>query len=115
DGNEQCDDGDTKAGNGCSEECRVEDGFVCRGWPSKCERTATPRLPKPVDSANSPASIGISRTCTSGTVRMEFHPGREGECGMPPAGTLPGPDGVMWWQAGSELGVPLNCSCKANR
>ncbi|MFO0552401.1 MAG: DUF4215 domain-containing protein [Polyangiaceae bacterium] len=34
---ELCDDGNSVAGDGCSEECRVESGFVCNGSPSICE------------------------------------------------------------------------------
>jgi len=33
----ECDDGDTVPGDGCSNECTVEPGYVCLGEPSFCE------------------------------------------------------------------------------
>lgn len=33
---EQCDDGGTEAGDGCSATCVVEQGFTCEGEPSEC-------------------------------------------------------------------------------
>ncbi len=35
-GSEVCDDGGTVAGDGCSNTCNVESGFVCSGTPSVC-------------------------------------------------------------------------------
>lgn len=37
DGNEECDDAGTAAGDGCDAACLVEDGFDCNGEPSVCE------------------------------------------------------------------------------
>ena len=36
DGNEACDDGNKKNGDGCSSRCSIEDGWICRGAPSTC-------------------------------------------------------------------------------
>jgi cysteine-rich repeat protein len=33
---EQCDDGDTSGGDGCSAACTIEPGFTCSGQPSAC-------------------------------------------------------------------------------
>jgi len=35
-GDEECDDGDSRDGNGCSSSCKVESGWTCTGSPSKC-------------------------------------------------------------------------------
>ena len=34
--NEDCDDGNTEPGDGCSEVCDIEEGWVCTGSPSVC-------------------------------------------------------------------------------
>jgi len=43
---EQCDDGNTANGDGCSSECKVEDGFVCTGGdietPDACRNVISP-------------------------------------------------------------------------
>ena len=36
---ELCDDGNTKAGDGCSDTCKIELGFKCSGSPSQCTPT----------------------------------------------------------------------------
>ena len=36
DGDERCDDGNTRDGDGCSSSCRVEDGWFCFHEPSTC-------------------------------------------------------------------------------
>ncbi len=36
-GSEQCDDGNTRSGDGCSSSCQVEQGWVCSGQPSSCQ------------------------------------------------------------------------------
>ena len=36
---EQCDGGDTDAGDGCSSDCKLESGWSCTGEPSKCKQT----------------------------------------------------------------------------
>jgi cysteine-rich repeat protein len=35
-GAEECDDGDTVDGDGCSSSCKIERGWSCNGNPSKC-------------------------------------------------------------------------------
>jgi cysteine-rich repeat protein len=37
-GAEECDDGDTVDGDGCSSSCKVERGWSCNGNPSKCSQ-----------------------------------------------------------------------------
>lgn len=37
DGADDCDDGNTTAGDGCSATCTVEPGYICSGSPSMCE------------------------------------------------------------------------------
>jgi cysteine-rich repeat protein len=39
DGTEQCDDGNTMNGDGCSSTCHIENGFLCSGMPSHCTCT----------------------------------------------------------------------------
>ena len=34
---EQCDDGNSADGDGCSSGCLIEAGFVCSGQPSRCK------------------------------------------------------------------------------
>src|SRR5262245_66603296 len=36
---EQCDDGNTTNGDGCSSTCTIEPGFTCSGEPSVCTPT----------------------------------------------------------------------------
>jgi cysteine-rich repeat protein len=38
-GNEQCDDGNAKTGDGCSATCQIEKGYNCTGSPSVCSST----------------------------------------------------------------------------
>jgi cysteine-rich repeat protein len=40
DGAEECDDGDVSPGDGCSDVCQVEAGYVCQGEPSVCPEPA---------------------------------------------------------------------------
>jgi cysteine-rich repeat protein len=37
-GAEECDDGDTVDGDGCSSACKIERGWSCSGNPSKCQQ-----------------------------------------------------------------------------
>ncbi len=64
---EACDDGNTKAGDGCSAVCAKEPGFTCTGTPSTCGavcgdgvQTAT----EACDDGNTTAGDGCSATCT---------------------------------------------------
>lgn len=40
-GTEQCDDGDSQGGDGCSAICQVESGWTCVGEPSVCSEIST--------------------------------------------------------------------------
>ena len=33
---EECDDGNTDLDDGCSEECKIEEDYICKGVPSNC-------------------------------------------------------------------------------
>ena len=39
---EQCDDGNTKSGDGCGVACAVESGYTCEGEPSQCRAVRRP-------------------------------------------------------------------------
>lgn len=39
---EECDDGDTTNGNGCSASCTIEDNYVCTGGTTTSPDTCTP-------------------------------------------------------------------------
>lgn len=39
---EQCDDGNRRIGDGCSERCTTEEGWICAGSPSICRLRRTP-------------------------------------------------------------------------
>ncbi|CAE7559633.1 GAT1 [Symbiodinium natans] len=69
---EECDDGNLIDGDGCSRDCRIEDGFTCptRGWPSVL---LTPCVPicgdglrvagEECDDNNTQSGDGCSPTC----------------------------------------------------
>lgn len=57
-GTEECDDGGTADGDGCSSLCQVEPGFTCPGEPSVCV---------PVDPATTPRTIYWAASAT-GTI-----------------------------------------------
>ena len=64
---EQCDDGGTKAGDGCSPRCQFEPGFKCQGAPSVCTPTVCgDRLQEGAetcDDGNQEPFDGCSATC----------------------------------------------------
>lgn len=43
-GDEECDDGFTVDGDGCSETCTVEEGWTCTDSPSVCTTTCGDKL-----------------------------------------------------------------------
>ena len=53
---EECDDGDTTPGDGCSEYCKIESGWTCEGEPSVC--TELPAVPSM--SATGVAVLGVA-------------------------------------------------------
>lgn len=57
---EQCDDGNTIDGDGCSSTCQVEDGFVCTGEPSLCEMNEDSSLSSSLSSSSSSSVLGAS-------------------------------------------------------
>lgn len=52
-GTEACDDGNTDAGDGCSDVCAIEDGWECSGEPSMCTEIEVP--PEPTESSTNTA------------------------------------------------------------
>ncbi|MDD5025813.1 MAG: DUF4215 domain-containing protein [Candidatus Peribacteraceae bacterium] len=66
-GAEECDDGDTDAGDGCSATCTVETGYSCAGEPSVCTVVCGDGLivgSEACDDSNVTAGDGCSATCT---------------------------------------------------
>lgn len=66
-GNEQCDDGNTAANDGCSATCTVESGWACTGTnPSTCSTTCGDGQVQPgedCDDGNTTPADGCSATC----------------------------------------------------
>ncbi|MCA9529032.1 MAG: DUF4215 domain-containing protein [Myxococcales bacterium] len=63
---EQCDDGNTTSGDGCSGTCQVEPGYECSGEPSVCGPRCGDGLvlsPETCDDFNTVAGDGCSSTC----------------------------------------------------
>ena len=66
-GSEQCDDGGTAAGDGCSPTCTVEPGFSCMGDPSNCVEICGDALVvggEGCDDGNVGAGDGCAAACT---------------------------------------------------
>jgi cysteine-rich repeat protein len=64
---EACDDGDLRAGDGCSAQCTVEPGFACTGDPSDCRTICGDGLLaglETCDDGNQTPRDGCSATCT---------------------------------------------------
>jgi cysteine-rich repeat protein len=69
-GVEQCDDGNTAGGDGCSVNCQIEPGFECtRSIPSVCTRLVcgdgrtSPSIGEQCDDMNTANGDGCSSTC----------------------------------------------------
>ena len=63
---EQCDDGGTTSGNGCSSTCTLEPGYACTGAPSICAIDCGDGLiyaPETCDDSNTVVNDGCSATC----------------------------------------------------
>ncbi|HEY2407904.1 MAG TPA: SUMF1/EgtB/PvdO family nonheme iron enzyme [Polyangiaceae bacterium] len=58
---EECDDGNTAAGDGCSGVCQLETGWSCAGSPSVCSRSCTGLLP-------TCGAMGSSSCCDSSII-----------------------------------------------
>jgi cysteine-rich repeat protein len=65
-GSEACDDQNTKAGDGCSQSCTVETGYLCSGMPSQCTRPSCAGLAKTCGPANN-ADCCASNVVPGGT------------------------------------------------
>lgn len=79
-GDEQCDDGNTRSGDGCSQFCTVESGWTCTGEPSQCTRTepapsdgtstapSTPGTAAPGSGSAIPPSVAPRPVCGNGII-----------------------------------------------
>ncbi len=66
-GTEQCDDGNTNGGDGCSATCTVEEGWNCGGEPSTCTENCGDGMIvgfEQCDDRNTDVGDGCSATCT---------------------------------------------------
>lgn len=66
-GAEQCDDGNTVSGDGCSSSCGVEPGFICSGSPSVCTTICGDGIKagaESCDDGNSFSGDGCSNACS---------------------------------------------------
>ncbi|MFP2930290.1 DUF4215 domain-containing protein [Pyxidicoccus sp. 3LG] len=64
---EQCDDGNTTAGDGCDTACTIEAGYDCSGNPSACAVTCGDGIKaasEACDDGNTTAGDGCGATCT---------------------------------------------------
>ncbi len=64
---EQCDDGNTSNGDGCSSTCTIESGYTCAGSPSACVTTCGDGIMAGIeqcDDGNTSNGDGCSSTCT---------------------------------------------------
>ncbi|MFA6523465.1 MAG: DUF4215 domain-containing protein, partial [Candidatus Peribacteraceae bacterium] len=65
-GNEQCDDGNYSANDGCSSICIVESGWSCKGYPSVCATVCGDAIKvgsEECDDGNQTNGDGCSATC----------------------------------------------------
>ena len=65
-GVETCDDGNGMAGDGCSDACSIESGWLCTGMPDVCTPVCGDGVltgPETCDDANATAGDGCSDTC----------------------------------------------------
>ena len=56
---EECDDGNRANGDGCSRFCEIEEGYLCRGQPSFCNKSCEPNCDEdspPSDETSTPAT-----------------------------------------------------------
>lgn len=91
---EQCDDGNTAPGDGCSWACKVEPGWVCAQngtGPSKCtysdEKHTTPSpAPAPTTpSMGTPSKIDVAALAANLNANLTFNPQNVSLVSMPAA------------------------------
>ena len=64
---EDCDDGNSHDGDGCSARCTVEDGFACAGYLSVCWIVEAPTIDSPTTHSSAlPSRIAVEGTCLPG-------------------------------------------------
>lgn len=66
DGTENCDDGNTFDGDGCTSVCMVQSGWECSGLPSNCNRLCSNGMidtGENCDDGNSMNGDGCSNSC----------------------------------------------------
>jgi cysteine-rich repeat protein len=66
DENEQCDDGNAVAGDGCSNVCAIEEGYACDGQPSVCIQVPPPPPPPPPAPRCGDSRIDAGEQCDDG-------------------------------------------------
>lgn len=63
----QCDDGNVKSEDGCSDTCKIEKGWICSGAPSNCKTTCGDGYivhgKEECDDFNSISNDGCSNKC----------------------------------------------------
>ena len=65
-GGEQCDDGNTHSGDGCSQDCTIEPGYACTGAPSVCTANCGDGMidgSEQCDDGNTHSGDGCSSSC----------------------------------------------------
>ena len=100
-GTEQCDDGDTTAGDGCSATCTVESGWSCSGQPSQCHTICGDGIiagAEQCDDGDTTAGDGCNASCSieSGWT-CSGQPSQctpTGSCNNPGGGPLAAENGV---------------------
>lgn len=61
DSGEECDDGNTTTGDGCSASCTIETGWACYGTPSICSL----QIPSPTVNVTSPPPLALNQQGTA--------------------------------------------------
>ena len=64
-GLEQCDDRNTKNGDGCDSRCRVETGYTCSRMPSQCIKSSNNAKTNQINSDNKQSSSNPTRSSNS--------------------------------------------------
>ena len=68
-GLEECDDGNRTNGDGCSRLCEVEEGYLCRGQPSYCNKACEPNCDEDTNNENPSPSDETANPPTATPIR----------------------------------------------
>ncbi|KAK9814590.1 hypothetical protein WJX72_008328 [[Myrmecia] bisecta] len=122
-GLEQCDDGNTQDGDGCSSSCKIEDGYECSGTqPSMCWRIGDPRppdLPPAADPIKPPAapdqphqddphSMLKGGDSGDGSIHTQSSPAPAGDAPAAPSGGDGGGGGSTNSGSGNHVGLIIS-------